>query len=431
MSKQYETVIGLEVHVELATKTKIFCGCSTEFGGAPNTHTCPVCTGMPGSLPVLNKQVVEYALAVGLATNCGINQYCKFDRKNYFYPDNPQNYQISQLYLPICHDGWVEIDTAAGKKKIGIHEIHMEEDAGKLVHDEWEDCSLVDYNRSGVPLIEIVSEPDMRSADEVIAYLEKHGARCHVQKITEKMEGPYHYTDPEGIPQDTQCIIVLGGDGTLLQAARDVVHLDIPLLGINLGTLGFLAEVDKNSVYPALDRLLSDDYELEDRMMLEGKIYRGEELIGKDIALNDIVIGREGHLRVIRFKNYVNDAYMNSYNADGIIISTPTGSTGYSLSAGGPVVSPSASMMIMTPIAPHTMNTRSIILSGEEAVTVEIGEGRHNTIEKAVASFDGDTQISMVTGDRIVIRKATVRTKILKLNHLSFVEVLRQKMSNS
>lgn len=173
MSKQYETVIGLEVHVELATKTKIFCGCSTEFGGAPNTHTCPVCTGMPGSLPVLNKQVVEYALAVGLATNCGINQYCKFDRKNYFYPDNPQNYQISQLYLPICRDGWVEIETAAGKKRIGIHEIHMEEDAGKLIHDEWEDCSLVDYNRSGVPLIEIVSEPDMRSADEVIAYLEK------------------------------------------------------------------------------------------------------------------------------------------------------------------------------------------------------------------------------------------------------------------
>lgn len=173
MGKSYETVIGLEVHVELASKTKIFCGCSTEFGGAPNTHTCPVCTGMPGSLPVLNKQVVEYALAVGLATNCEINRYSRFDRKNYFYPDNPQNYQISQLYLPICHDGYVEIDTDSGKKKIGIHEIHMEEDAGKLVHDEWDDCSLVDYNRSGVPLIEIVSEPDMRSSDEVIAYLEK------------------------------------------------------------------------------------------------------------------------------------------------------------------------------------------------------------------------------------------------------------------
>ena len=173
MSKIYETVIGLEVHVELATKTKIFCGCSTAFGGAPNSHTCPVCTGMPGSLPVLNKQVVEYAMAVGLATNCSITRYCKFDRKNYFYPDNPQNYQISQLYLPICRDGGVEIETAAGKKTVGIHEIHMEEDAGKLVHDEWEDCSIVDYNRSGVPLIEIVSEPDMRSAEEVIAYLEK------------------------------------------------------------------------------------------------------------------------------------------------------------------------------------------------------------------------------------------------------------------
>ena len=173
MSKNYETVIGLEVHVELATQTKIFCSCSTAFGGAPNTHTCPVCTGQPGSLPVLNKQVVEYAVAVGLATNCQITQYSKFDRKNYFYPDNPQNYQISQLYLPICRDGYVEIETDAGKKQVRIHEIHMEEDAGKLVHDEWEDVSIVDYNRSGVPLIEIVSEPDMRSADEVIAYLEK------------------------------------------------------------------------------------------------------------------------------------------------------------------------------------------------------------------------------------------------------------------
>ena len=178
MAKQYETVIGLEVHVELATKTKIFCGCSTAFGGAPNTHTCPVCTGMPGSLPVLNKQVVEYAMAVGLATNCDITQNCKFDRKNYFYPDNPQNYQISQLYLPICRNGHVDIETEDGTKSVGIHEIHMEEDAGKLIHDDWEDCTLVDYNRSGVPLIEIVSEPDMRSAEEVIAYLEKLRLIC-------------------------------------------------------------------------------------------------------------------------------------------------------------------------------------------------------------------------------------------------------------
>lgn len=173
MSKAYETVIGLEVHVELATKTKIFCGCSTAFGGAPNTHTCPVCTGMPGSLPVLNKEVVNKAIAVGLATNCKITQNCKFDRKNYFYPDNPQNYQISQLYYPICRDGKVEIEVDGKKKFIGIHEIHMEEDAGKLIHDPYTDSSLVDFNRSGVPLIEIVSEPDMRSADEVIAYLDK------------------------------------------------------------------------------------------------------------------------------------------------------------------------------------------------------------------------------------------------------------------
>ena len=183
--KQYETVIGLEVHVELATKTKIFCGCSTEFGGAPNTHTCPVCTGMPGSLPVLNRQVVEFALKAGIAANCKINQTCRFDRKNYFYPDNPQNYQISQLYLPICRDGWVEIETSAGKKKVGIHEMHMEEDAGKLIHDEWEDCSLVDYNRSGVPLIEIVSEPDMRSAEEVTAYLETLRHRMQYLGVSE------------------------------------------------------------------------------------------------------------------------------------------------------------------------------------------------------------------------------------------------------
>ena len=185
MRKQYETVIGLEVHVELATETKIFCGCSTKFGGAPNTHTCPVCTGMPGSLPVLNKKVVEYALALGLAANCQINQYCRFDRKNYFYPDNPQNYQISQLYLPICHDGWIEIQTSAGPKKVRIHEMHMEEDAGKLIHDEWEDCSLVDYNRSGVPLIEIVSEPDMRTSEEVIAYLEKLRMICQYLGVSD------------------------------------------------------------------------------------------------------------------------------------------------------------------------------------------------------------------------------------------------------
>ncbi len=170
----YETVIGLEVHTELSTKTKIFCNCSTEFGGAPNTHVCEVCSGMPGTLPVMNRAVVEYAIRAGLATNCDITRYNKFDRKNYFYPDLPKAYQISQLYMPICTWGYIEVKSAdGGMKKVKIKEIHMEEDAGKLIHDPWEDSTLVDYNRCGVPLLEIVSEPDMRSADEVIEYLEK------------------------------------------------------------------------------------------------------------------------------------------------------------------------------------------------------------------------------------------------------------------
>ena len=185
MAKQYETVIGLEVHIELSTESKIFCGCPAKFGGEPNTHTCPVCTGMPGALPVLNRKVAEYALKLGLAANCEINRYCRFDRKNYFYPDNPQNYQISQLYLPICYNGYLEIETSKGKKKIRIHEMHMEEDAGKLIHDEWEDCSLVDYNRSGVPLVEIVSEPDMSTAEEVIMYLEKLRMLCRYLGISD------------------------------------------------------------------------------------------------------------------------------------------------------------------------------------------------------------------------------------------------------
>ena len=180
MSKIYETVIGLEVHVELATKTKIFCGCSTAFGGAPNTHTCPVCTGMPGSLPVLNRQVVEYAMAVGIATNCSITQYCKFDRKNYFYPDNPQNYQISQLYLPICRNGGVEIETAAGKKIIGIHEIHMEEDAAEAA------CILIEYMH-GVLIQEVFHEKEQQT------YIDMMEEACNFldEKYQEKLQASY------------------------------------------------------------------------------------------------------------------------------------------------------------------------------------------------------------------------------------------------
>lgn len=173
LREDYEVVIGLEVHAELSTKTKIFCSCPTEFGGEPNTHCCPVCMAMPGALPVLNKKVVEYAIKAGLATNCDIARISKNDRKNYFYPDLPKSYQISQFDMPLCTKGYVEIETEKGPKRIGLVRIHIEEDAGKLNHDEFGRGSLVDLNRSGVPLIEIVSEPDMRSTKEVESYLKK------------------------------------------------------------------------------------------------------------------------------------------------------------------------------------------------------------------------------------------------------------------
>ena len=260
-------------------------------------------------------------------------------------------------------------------------------------------------------------DQNLRFTEEIVQYLKEHGKKCQVQQAERRVEGEYHYTDPALIPEDTQCILVLGGDGTLLQAARDVVHREIPMLGINLGTLGFLAEIDKTSIYTALDKLFADDYEIEERMMLTGTVWRGDKITGQDVALNDIVISRVGPpLRVIGFNNYVNDGYLNSYNADGIIIATPTGSTGYSLSCGGPIISPNAAMTVMTPIAP---------------ITVELGEGRRQIQENGLASFDGDVEVPMSTGDRIVIKKASVSVKILKLNHLSFVEVLRQKMSNN
>lgn len=169
----YEVIIGLEVHAELSTKTKIFCSCPTEFGGAPNTHTCPICMAMPGTLPVLNEKVIEYAVKAGLATNCEISRNSKNDRKNYFYPDLPKSYQISQFDRPLCEHGFIEIETEQGKKNIRLTRIHIEEDAGKLNHDEFGGGTLVDLNRAGVPLIEIVSEPDLRSAEEVEQYLRK------------------------------------------------------------------------------------------------------------------------------------------------------------------------------------------------------------------------------------------------------------------
>ena len=176
MAKQYETVIGLEVHTELKTASKIFCGCTTEFGGEQNTHVCPVCLGLPGVLPVLNEKVLEFAIRTGLALNCTISPYSKFDRKNYYYPDLPKNFQTSQYDLPICENGYLDIEVGGETKRIGITRVHMEEDAGKLVHAGTisnSEYALVDYNRTGVPLLEIVSEPDIRTPEEAKAYLEK------------------------------------------------------------------------------------------------------------------------------------------------------------------------------------------------------------------------------------------------------------------
>ena len=274
-------------------------------------------------------------------------------------------------------------------------------------------------------------DKELKTARKVEAYLNSKGKSCILREETSEQKArSNHYTDVEKIPKDVECIIVIGGDGTLLQAARDVVNRQIPLLGINMGTLGYLAEIDRSSIDGALNHLMLDEYTIEKRMMLNGKVYHKEELIAEDVALNDIVIGRDGPLHVTRFHNYVNGEFLNSYTADGIIIETATGSTGYSLSAGGPIVSPETNILIMTPVAPHTLNTRSVIFPAEDEITVEIGEGSQGCEAKAVVSFDGDTNVPMRTADRVAIRRSVKDTQIIKISNISFLEVLRRKMKN-
>lgn len=274
-------------------------------------------------------------------------------------------------------------------------------------------------------------DKELKTARKVEAYLNSKGKSCILREETSEQKArSNHYTDVEKIPRDVECIIVIGGDGTLLQAARDVVNRQIPLLGINMGTLGYLAEIDRSSIDGALNHLMLDEYTIEKRMMLNGKVYHKEELIAEDVALNDIVIGRDGPLHVTRFHNYVNGEFLNSYTADGIIIATATGSTGYSLSAGGPIVSPETNILIMTPVAPHTLNTRSVIFPAEDEITVEIGEGSQGCEAKAVVSFDGDTNVPMRTADRVAIRRSVKDTQIIKISNISFLEVLRRKMKN-
>ena len=249
--------------------------------------------------------------------------------------------------------------------------------------------------------------------------------------LTDKGADCTYSTDAMDIDEDVECVIVLGGDGTMLRAAKKVVERGIPLMGINLGTLGYLAEVDRRDVYSALDHLLDDEYFIEERMMLKGTVYHNDEVIASDVALNDVVIVRQGRLRVVSFMNYVNDEYLNSYNADGIILSTATGSTGYSLSCGGPIVSPESKAILLTPISPHTLVTRSIILMSNDKITVLIGQGHEPGSAEASVSFDGDAYITVYSGDRIVVEKADKSTKIIKLSGVSFLEILRQKMAGS
>lgn len=233
------------------------------------------------------------------------------------------------------------------------------------------------------------------------------------------------------VPADTQCILVLGGDGTLLRCARDTASKNVPLLGINLGNLGFLAEVDQSGIDDCLEHLISDQYEIEERMMLDGVVIRDGKQVWNTHALNDIVVNRTGKLMVLPLEIHVNGMLLNRYLADGMIISTPTGSTGYSLSAGGPIVEPRAKLMVMTPICPHTLNTRSIVLSDEDHVEIRIGLGRDGLMQQAEVNFDGGMTFSLKSGDCVSMGKSKRVVKLIHINKVSFLETLRKKMSES
>lgn len=257
------------------------------------------------------------------------------------------------------------------------------------------------------------------AAEKIKRYLEERACFCYVN---------FGYVKKENISSDTECAIVLGGDGTLLQAARELVERSIKLIGINFGNLGFLAEVEKEDIEVTLDKLINDDFSVEKRMLLNGKIIRDGKVVMENVALNDIVINRSSLMRVMQLKIFVNGMRLSEYNADGIIISTPTGSTAYSMSAGGPIVKPSAKLILMTPICPHTLNTRSIILDSGDEIEIQASSRRKydNDIKKVF--FDGDDNIELEEGDKVVIESSKLSTEIIKLRSRSFLEILGKKM---
>lgn len=259
-------------------------------------------------------------------------------------------------------------------------------------------------------------------------YLEERGCTCYYRDDNAVfLPAGYKYTDPDAVSKQVECAITLGGDGTLIQAARELASKDIPLVGINMGHLGYLTQVGKDEeITTLLDCLISDNYHIESRMMLEGIAFHQGERFFENRALNDIVITRKGLLKVLKFCIYVNDQFLNSYKADGMIIASPTGSTAYNLSAGGPIVAPNAQMLVLTPICPHTMNTRSVVLSAEDRVKIEI-EGYEGQEQAAV--FDGDTMIDLQIGDYIQIERSKIRTRLVMIKNISFLDNLRNKMT--
>ena len=265
-----------------------------------------------------------------------------------------------------------------------------------------------------------VKDPQGDITNRIVAYIEAHGGRAVCVRNERQV-----FQDGSG--RETDCVLVLGGDGTMLRAARNMMDSDIPLLGINLGMLGYLAEVESAHVEEALDKLLQDDFSRENRMMLSGRVEKPEG-VEEDYALNDIVISRCSSLQILTFHVYVNGQFLNTYCADGLIVATPTGSTAYNLSAGGPIVEPAASMLLLTPVCPHTLNTRSIVFAPEDEIEIEIPQGKDGCQQMMEANFDGSHKVTLRTGDRIVVRRADKTTEILKLNTESFLSVLHKKI---
>lgn len=267
--------------------------------------------------------------------------------------------------------------------------------------------------------------------NRIRGYLERHGKTCRIETGN---------TSELKIPEGTECVIVLGGDGTLLRAARTAADSKVPLIGVNLGTLGYLAEVNSDSLEEALEQLIRDDFTRERRMMLSGKVVpagQASETDGpgqtdckqsEDCALNDIAITRKGSLQIIVFHIYVNGQLLQTCHADGILVATPTGSTGYNLSAGGPIVEPHAELILLTPICPHSMISRTIVLSAQDEIVIEIGKNKKGAFQEVEACFDGSVKMAMRTGDKMEIRKARKVTEMLKLRQDSFVEVLHRKL---